>query len=167
MRFPFALACGVLAASCAAPPESSAPMPAESAPPESAPPESAPAESALAPAVSEPERGLLDSRLGDAPLDFTPNEPIGEAQEPIAWALVIMATCMVAGALAAEYGCKKNVLHDLCPPGTALTKTIHDTMDKKRTVTVRIPCDVLETMICGTGAVTAGEIMKHMCAGTL
>lgn len=159
MRFPFALACGVLAASCATPPESSPPAPAEPAL----------AESTLAPAASasESERGLCESRLDDAALDFTPNEPIGEAQEPIAWVVVLAAACWLAGTWAADYGCKKNILHDLCPPGTVLTKTIHDTMDKSKSVTARIPCDVLETMICGTGALTAGEIMKHMCAGIL
>jgi hypothetical protein len=74
---------------------------------------------------------------------------------------------MVAATWAADYGCKKHVLEDLCPPGTAMTKTNHDTMDKTKSVTVRIPCDVLETMICGAGALTAGEIMRHMCAGIL
>jgi hypothetical protein len=164
MRFPFALAFGVLAASCAAPPESSAPMPPESAPPASAPLTSAPVS-----AVSECEtdRGLLESRLGDAALNFTPSEPTGEAQDPIAWALVIMGTCLVAGVLATEYGCKKEVLENLCPPGTVMIKTIRDTMDKTKTVTVRIPCDVLETMICGSAGVTGGEILRHMCAGIL
>jgi hypothetical protein len=74
MRLPFALAFGVLAASCAAPPESSTPTPSESAL----------HTSALAPAEPEPERGLLESQPGNAPLNYTSGEPTGEAQEPIA-----------------------------------------------------------------------------------
>jgi hypothetical protein len=153
MRFPFAFLC-LVAASCAAPPESSAPAPSASA-------------SALAPVESESEHGPLESRIGDAAINFTPGEPVGEAQEALTPAVVIGIACLVAGTWAAEYGCKKHVLEDLCPPGTVITRTVHDTMDKNKTVTVRLPCDTLEIMICGTGGLTAGEIMRHMCAGIL
>jgi hypothetical protein len=67
VRFPFAFLC-MLAASCAATSESSAPAPSASA-------------SALSRAESESERGPLESRLGDASINFTPGEPIGEEQD--------------------------------------------------------------------------------------
>jgi hypothetical protein len=160
MRRPFAFAF-VLVASCAAPPDSS----------ESAPPEPAPAVSALAvepaPPVSEPEREPLESRVEDGELNFTPSESIGEAQEPLAWIAVLTVTCMLAGAIATEYGCKKHVLEKLCPPGTVITRTVRDPWIRTKTAQVNIPCDVLESMVCGTAGVSGAEVFRQMCAGIL
>jgi hypothetical protein len=152
MRRPIAFAVlSLYVAGCAAPPESYEPPS----------PASVPAESAAV--LSEPEPGPLESRLDPAERNFTPSQPIGEAQEPLVWAAVLAVACTIAAAWAADYGCKKGVLHDLCPPGTIITRTVRDTMVKSKTATVKIPCDVLETMICGSAAIGAGEIMRQLC----
>src|SRR5690242_15974888 len=80
-------------------------------------------------------------------------DAVGEAHEPLPLGPMLVVTCLIAGALATEYGCEQNVLDQVCPPGTTVTKTINDTWDKGKQKTVEISCDTVRLLVCGTAGV--------------
>jgi hypothetical protein len=116
--------------------------------------------SASASAADAPSQGPeADDTLGM--MSVAEDGPLGEAEEPLAGALVL--ACALAGALIAEHVCADyDFWPNHCPEGTAvfLNDLPRASWPSKR---IRVPCDTLKTLTCGTAGFGGGDMFSLFC----
>lgn len=109
---------------------------------------------ATSPAAGEPWKYAEEAARTD--LVCSDDADVGEAREPFSY---LTLACLVAVGVGVHIGCSRGLLEAYCPAGTH--KVIHDIWNGTKTLTIE--CDVLQAVVCGTGAVAAGELMRKAC----
>lgn len=101
-----------------------------------------------------PMCGFDEDGMSLAPVENA--EDVGEAHEAMSG---LSVACLLVVSVAVEIGCNEGVIDGWYPPGTE--KEIHDTWVTDRTM--KISCDTLRYVVCGSAAAGGVELMRRAC----